>query len=156
MTVPEPAAYESLERRLDEVLGADHAATLRIVLASLATKDDVTSVKDDVTSVKDDVARVKDDVARVKDDVARVKDDVSRVEHDLGLVRLDVADFKKDVHHEFALVRTEMLSMKNEIIGVFRGEVNAAITSQTKPLLVSIVGVAAVVAGAVLGAFQLA
>ena len=156
MTVPEPAAYESLERRLDEVLGADHAATLRIVLASLATKDDVTSVKDDVTSVKDDVARVKDDVARVKDDVARVKDDVSRVEHDLGLVRLDVADFKKDVHHEFALVRTEMLSMKNEIIGVFRGEVNAAITSQTKPLLVSIVAVAAVVAGAVLGAFQLA
>lgn len=133
--MPEPVAYESLERRLDEVLGADHAATLRIVLSSLATKDDVTSVKDDVS---------------------RVKDDVSRVEHDLGLVRLDVADFKKDVHHEFALVRTEMLSMKNEIIGVFRGEVNAAITSQTKPLLVSIVAVAAVVAGAVLGAFQLA
>ena len=103
MTTPEPAAYESLERRLDEVLGRQDAGTLRTMLSSLATKED------------------------------------------LGLVQLDLADFKKDMTHEFALVRTEMAGMKNEIISEFRGEINAAITAQTRPLLIAIVSVAVVV-----------
>ena len=113
MTAPEPAAYESLERRLDEVLGPQDAGTLRTMLSRLATKED------------------------------------------LGLVQLDLADFKKDVKHEFTLVRAEMVSMKHEIIGAFESKINAAITSQTKPLLITIFGTAVVFAASMLAAVLL-
>jgi hypothetical protein len=114
MTTPEPAAYESLERRLDEVLGPQDAGTLRTVLSSLATKED------------------------------------------LGLLRLEVRDLRTSLDHQNELLHVEMASLRHEIIGALEGKINAAITSQTKPLLIGIVSVAVVVAAAVLSAARFA
>jgi hypothetical protein len=63
---------------------------------------------------------------------------------------------KEDLAHEAALLRAEMAGMKHEVIAAFRGELNAAIAAQTKPLLISLVATAVVFAGSLLGAVALA
>ena len=63
---------------------------------------------------------------------------------------------KEDLAREAALLRAEMNGLKHEVIAAFRGELNAAITAQTRPLLISLVATAVVFAGSLLGAVQLA
>jgi hypothetical protein len=62
---------------------------------------------------------------------------------------------KDDLARETALLRAEMVGMKHEVIAAFRGELNAAITAQTRPLLISLVATAVVFAGSLLGAAAL-
>jgi len=59
---------------------------------------------------------------------------------------------KDDLHHEVALLRTEMVALKHELVATFRGELNAAITAQTRPLLIALVSTAVVFAGSLLAA----
>ena len=54
--------------------------------------------------------------------------------------------------HDIALLRTEMQALKYELVAEFRGELNAAITAQTRPLLISIVCTALIFAGSMLAA----
>jgi hypothetical protein len=61
---------------------------------------------------------------------------------------------KDDLAHEFALVRSEMATMKHELIGAFRAELLTAISAQTRPLLLSLVGVAVLFAGTLLAAVR--
>jgi hypothetical protein len=53
---------------------------------------------------------------------------------------------------DMEMLRVEMQALKHELIAVFRGELNAAITAQTKPLLISIVCTAVIFAGGLLAA----
>jgi len=58
--------------------------------------------------------------------------------------------------HDIALLRTDVEKVKHELIAAFRAELNAAITAQTKPLLISIVGTAVIFAGSLLAAVRFA
>ncbi|MGQ0802240.1 MAG: hypothetical protein ACT4PI_00020, partial [Actinomycetota bacterium] len=44
--------------------------------------------------------------------------------------------------HDIALLRSDVEKATYELIAAFRGELNTAITNQTKPLLISIVSTA--------------
>jgi hypothetical protein len=57
--------------------------------------------------------------------------------------------------HDLELLSAKIETLKHELIGVFRGEINAAITAQTRPLLITIFGTAVVFAGSMLAAVLL-
>jgi hypothetical protein len=61
--------------------------------------------------------------------------------HDAALLRADMD-----------LLRAEMQALKHELVAAFRGELNTAITNQTKPLLITIFCTAVVFAGSLLAA----
>lgn len=62
---------------------------------------------------------------------------------------------KDDLRHEVALLRAEIATMKHELVAAFRGELITAVSSQTKPLLFTIVSTAVVFAGALLTAVRI-
>jgi hypothetical protein len=98
--------------------------------------------------------------AHAVDVVARLELDVNDLatRADVADIRSDVADIRSDVaalDRRLGALEGKVEIMQHELIGVFRGELLAAVTSQTRSMLIGMVSTAAVFAAAVLGAVQL-
>ena len=142
----DPRSRHELKRKLEEALGQEAADTLMEALPphpwdELATKADVALLRTDVEALRADVGVLKSDVGVLKSDVGALKSDVT-------LLRRDV----ERLEERFEL---KLEAMGHQLIGAFRGELNAAITGQTRAILVSMVGMALSTGSLVLAAAQL-
>jgi hypothetical protein len=82
--------------------------------------------------------------------VARLELDVS----DLA-TRSDVAVLRSELNERVGRLETNVEVLRHELIGVFRRELLAAVTSQTRSMLAGVVSTAAMFAAAVVGVAQL-
>ena len=132
-----------LRSALNDTLGAE-AATL--LMDRLPRSDDpVPATSEDVGAVRSDIASARDDVSLVGTDLNTLTDEVHTIRTDLntGLTELrgEISSHRSDTRHEFALVRTEMREMRYDILACVRGEMIAAVTTQTRTLLFGLIGV---------------
>ncbi len=141
----DPRSRHELQRRLEELLGEEGAHTLMEALPphpwdELVTKADMLLLKSDVEAVKSDVEAVKSDVEAVKSDVEAVKSDVAEVKTDVALLRIgfDHLDAKIDRLDERWGDRLE--ATEHRLMAAFRGELNTAITAQTRTIVFSFLG----------------
>jgi len=149
----DPRSRHELKRKLEEALGQEAADTLMEALPphpwdELATKADVALLRTDVEALRADVGVLKSDVGVLKSDVGALKSDVGALKSDVTLLRRDV----ERLEERFEL---KLEAMGHQLIGAFRGELNAAITGQTRAILVSMVGMALSTGSLVLAAAQL-
>ncbi len=107
--------------RLESLLGLEETTTLMAHLPPGGWEN----VANDVFTLKADVAEIKADVAALKADVAAVKADVA------GLA--DRMDLKMD-------------SLEHKLTAAFRGELAAAITSQSRQMLFALISALAILA----------
>jgi hypothetical protein len=127
----DPRSRHELQRRLEELLGEEGAHTLMEALPphswdELATKTDVLAVKADVEGVRADVEGVRADVEAVKADVALLR---------LGFDHLDAKIDRLDERWGDRLDSSE-----HRLMAAFRGELNSAITAQTRTIVFSLLG----------------
>lgn len=125
MVVDEPLRYQ-LHQRLDEVLGADVASTLMAYLppvgwADVATRRDLNHLEERID------ARFGSLFESLDARLARVD------------ARIDHLDTKIDGVEERLGLRLEALEHK--VLAGFRGELTAAVTSQTRSLMFAMAGV---------------
>lgn len=127
--MPSGAAFDRVESSLARFIGPDDAATLMSVVR---THDDA-----------DPPAR-RSDVALLRSDVTVLRSDVEALKGDVDLLRLD--------NHA---MRQEMVTLRHELIASFRGELNSAVTTQSRHLLMGMFAQSLVTVVAVLGVVRL-
>lgn len=127
----DPRSPDELHRRLTEVLGAEAADTLMEALPPHRW---------DELARKDDIYVLKRDVDELRHDVEVVKADVESVKHDVGLLRIGFERFDDRLDHMETRWETRLEATEHEIVAAFRGELNHAITSQTRSILFSLLG----------------
>jgi predicted nuclease with TOPRIM domain len=163
----DPQSRHDLYRRLSELLGAEHADTLMEALPphswdELATRadlfllrSDLESVKADVESVKADVESVKADVESVKADVESVKADVESVKRDVGLLTIGFERFDDRLDRMDERWTDRLETTEHKIVAAFRGELNAAVSGQTRTMVFSLLGAVLTTGSLVLAAARL-
>lgn len=97
------------------------------------------------TLLMDRLPRTDDPAPATREDVAGVRTEVLEVRRDLDGVlaqlRQEITSLRSGTAHEFTLVRTEIRETHYEMLACVRGEMIAAITTQTRTLLFGLVGV---------------
>jgi hypothetical protein len=128
----------------------------------VARREDVALVRADLELLGADVGVLKSDVGALKRDLAGVTTELAGVRHDVGVLhlgfdrldeRLGGFDAKLAGVREDLSVRLE--ANEHKIVGAFRGELNRAITSQTRSILVSLLGMVVATGSFMLAAVQL-
>jgi len=159
----EQARYE-LSEKLGEVLGREPAATLMACLPPdrwdrLATKADLdpfaTKADLDPFATKADLERfaTKADLERfaTKADLERfatkadlepfaTKADLERFPTREELERFATKGDLNEVHHRFEVLDHRLEAMEHRITSAFRAELNAAVTAQSRTMLVGLLG----------------
>jgi hypothetical protein len=133
MAVDEQARFE-LHARLEHVLGAEHAATLMEHLPPVGWAD---------VATKHDFGVLDRDLRR----------GLLELEARSGL-RFDAVDQRFDAFQQHLDDRLEALEQR--VLAAFRGELVAAVTAQTRMLVVALLGTLLTVAGIALAAVGLA
>jgi len=123
----EQARYE-LSEKLGEVLGREPAATLMACLPPdrwdrLATKADL-----DPFATKADLERFA------------TKADLERFATKADLERFATKADLNEVHHRFEVLDHRLEAMEHRITSAFRAELNAAVTAQSRTMLVGLLG----------------
>ena len=81
-----------------------------------SVKEEVTSLKSEVTSVKEEVTSVKEEVTSLKSEVTFVKEEVTSLKSEVTSVKEEVTSLKSEVTSLKRDVRTNQLTLENEII----------------------------------------
>jgi septal ring factor EnvC (AmiA/AmiB activator) len=131
----EELVRSELHERLTDVVGPHPAAYLMARVPPMewdkvATKEDVHAAR---AEIADEIHEVRGEIAEVRSEVAEVRREVAEVRTEL---KAEIHDLRKDTVHEFAMVRTEMASLKHELQGSFRAELTAALGQQARILVV--------------------
>ncbi len=167
----EERARQDLFDRLEQVLGTPHALTLMAYLPQVEGPDVATS---------GDVAQVRSDVAQVRSDVAQVRSDLTDLDLNLGQrfeaidqrfeamdQRFEAIDRRFEaVDHRFELVDqrfaalerhidTRLEAVEHRIVGTIRGEMATLVTTQTRVIVLGLVGALTANTGLVLAAPRL-
>ncbi|CAN5622733.1 hypothetical protein BH24ACT14_BH24ACT14_04230 [soil metagenome] len=167
----EERARQDLFDRLEQVLGTPHALTLMAYLPQVEGPDVATS---------GDVAQVCSDVAQVRSDVAQVRSDLTDLDLNLGQrfeaidqrfeamdQRFEAIDRRFEaVDHRFELVDqrfaalerhidTRLEAVEHRIVGTIRGEMATLVTTQTRVIVLGLVGALTANTGLVLAAPRL-
>ena len=126
-------ARQDLFTGLDEVLGPQRAETLMAHLppvgwADVATKQDLTLMRQDL---------------------------VVLMKQDLVLMRQDLVQLEERMNMRFEMVDQRMDAMKFELMAAFRGEIVDALSSQTRTIILSMLG-AVLTVGLTAGSLMLA
>lgn len=133
MAVDERTRHE-LHRRLDRVLGVDEASTLMSHLPPTGWGDVVTREHLDL---------------RLAETAARF----DSVDHRFEQLMRRFDDHEQRMEHRF---EQWAMSTTNELTAAFRGELNQAVVSQSRLLIVALFTALAAIAGMTLGVIQLA
>ena len=139
----------ALMRRLIEVLGEEEAETLMeslppVVWQQIATKDDLLVLKDDLAALEERLMSAMDiRFAEFKSELAEFK---SEVYGEFAALRVESAEFKSEVCGGFAALRVELADQ--------RGEWKAELARNTRTTVLSFVGVAVAMLGAVVALAQ--
>jgi hypothetical protein len=142
----DPRSRDDLHQRLTEVLGAPHADTLMEALPPHSR---------DELATKTDLGVLKADIEHVKADVEHVKADVEHVKADVGLLRIGFERFEERLDQMDEHWTTRLELTEHRLTAVFRGELHAAITSQTRSILLSVLGATLATGSLVLAAARL-
>ena len=160
----EERARQDLFDRLEQVLGTPHALTLMAYLPQVEGPDVATS----------------GDVAQVRSDVAQVRSDLTDLDLNLGQrfeaidqrfeamdQRFEAIDRRFEaVDHRFELVDqrfaalerhidTRLEAVEHRIVGTIRGEMATLVTTQTRVIVLGLVGALTANTGLVLAAPRL-
>lgn len=125
---------QQTRRRVHEQLEAAHGEEVATVLTEhlptepLATRADIEAVRADVEAVRADVERLE----------AATKAQIAQLE---ATTKAEIGRLEAETKTEFVRLEGRMEQMHHEVIGVFRGELLAAVTAQTKTLALTLVGV---------------
>ena len=151
MAVDERSRHQMFGR-LDEVLGADAATTLMEHLPPTGWGDVVT--RDYLTAQLD--ARFGEMNGEMNERFAEITGEMN-VRFERVDARFAVMETRFDaVDERFSTLEAKIESSQNKVIAAFRGELNQAIVSQTRLIIVSLFSTIVVLGGFVLALVRIA
>ncbi|CAN5284633.1 hypothetical protein BH20ACT8_BH20ACT8_21930 [soil metagenome] len=147
----------ALHTKLLEVLGT---ASAEVLMEELARMPDDVARAGDIAAVRGDLETLRGDLETLRGDTNRGLDTLrGDLTSGLGALRgemnNEVGALRSGMDHGFQVLRTEMEAMEHRLTAVFRGELVAAVTSQTRTIVFALLASQVTLAGLIVAASRI-
>jgi hypothetical protein len=140
----------ALHTKLLEVLGT---ASAEVLMEELARMPDDVARAGDIAAVRGDLETLRGDTNRGLDTLRG--DLTSGLGALRGEMNNEVGALRSGMDHGFQVLRTEMEAMEHRLTAVFRGELVAAVTSQTRTIVFALLASQVTLAGLIVAASRI-